>query len=175
MDDDEYETPDGIDIVPITSATFVTAAGTSSDSGSVYSDFQLSRSPSPIRSDSESSAPLSYHCRARARAADAGTASGWSFAFSDEVGPGARERGRARPRPSHNDDVEVEKSYNEGSIETDLSSENSHAPSILSYDPSRDAEVMLREENGRVFNAQNETYYYPAGLLFPSLLCEISY
>lgn len=54
--------------------------------------------------------------------------------------------------------------YVEGSdMDTDISSNNSRAPSILSYDSSRDAREMLKEENGRVFNNQSDTYYLPAG------------
>lgn len=48
-------------------------------------------------------------------------------------------------------------------MDTDLTSNNSRAPSIFSYDSSRDAPEMLREENGRVFNNQSDTYYLPAG------------
>lgn len=48
-------------------------------------------------------------------------------------------------------------------MDTDLTSNNSRAPSIFSYDSSRDAREMLKEENGRVFNNQSDTYYLPAG------------
>jgi hypothetical protein len=48
-------------------------------------------------------------------------------------------------------------------MDTDLTSNNSRAPSLFSYDSSRDAREMLKEENGRVFNNQSDTYYLPAG------------
>jgi len=48
-------------------------------------------------------------------------------------------------------------------MDTNLTSNNSRAPSIFSYDSSRDGREMLKEENGRVFNNQNDTYYFPAG------------
>lgn len=48
-------------------------------------------------------------------------------------------------------------------MDTEITSENSRAPSIFSYDSSRDAPEMLKEENGRTFNNQNDTYYLPAG------------
>lgn len=48
-------------------------------------------------------------------------------------------------------------------MDTDVTSNNSRAPSLFSYDSSRDAREMLKEENGRVFNNQSDTYYLPAG------------
>jgi len=48
-------------------------------------------------------------------------------------------------------------------MDTSLTSNNSRAPSIFSWDSSRDGREMLREENDRVFNNQNDTYYFPAG------------
>jgi hypothetical protein len=41
--------------------------------------------------------------------------------------------------------------------------ESSRPPSLFSYDSTLDAAEMLKEENGRKFNNQNDTYYLPAG------------
>lgn len=55
--------------------------------------------------------------------------------------------------------------YVEGNsdMDTDPTSNNSRAPSIFSYNSSRDGTEMLKVENGRTFNNQSDTYYLPAG------------
>lgn len=57
----------------------------------------------------------------------------------------------------------------ESDMDTDLTSNNSRAPSIFSYDSSRDAVEMLKVENGRTFNNQSDTYYLPAGQTYASI------
>lgn len=59
----------------------------------------------------------------------------------------------------------------ESDMDTDLTSNNSRAPSIFSYDSSRDAVEMLKVENGRTFNNQSDTYYLPAGQIYASFVC----
>lgn len=59
----------------------------------------------------------------------------------------------------------------ESDMDTDVTSNNSRAPSIFSYDSSRDAREMLKEENGRTFNNQSDTYYLPAGQIYASFVC----
>jgi hypothetical protein len=57
-----------------------------------------------------------------------------------------------------------------GTLNSELTPENSRSPSLFSYDSGRDAAEMLKEENGRTFNNQNDTYYLPAGTsAFPSI------
>lgn len=96
----------------------------SNDSGSIYSDFQPSRSPSLAEGEFETR---------------------YEFKFEDGLGG--------------------------SDMDTDISSENSRAPSIFSYDSARDAPEMLKEENGRTFNNQNDVYYLPAGM-FHRIHCE---
>lgn len=50
-------------------------------------------------------------------------------------------------------------------MDTDVTSVASRTPSVSSYDPSRDAWELLKEENGRIFNTKNDIYYLPAGKL----------
>ena len=38
------------------------------------------------------------------------------------------------------------------------------APSIYSFNSSRDGSSLLKEVDGRVFNAQNDLYQLPAGM-----------
>lgn len=37
------------------------------------------------------------------------------------------------------------------------------APSVYSYNSSRDSAALLRQSEGRIFNAQNQLYLLPAG------------
>ncbi len=52
-------------------------------------------------------------------------------------------------------------SYTES--EMDMSEFNARDPSIFSYSSSRDARDMLKQAEGRYFNAQSDVYYLPAG------------
>jgi hypothetical protein len=40
------------------------------------------------------------------------------------------------------------------------------APSVYSFNSSRDSAALLREADGRVFNAQNDLYQLPAGMVY---------
>jgi len=59
-------------------------------------------------------------------------------------------------------------SYTES--EMDASEFNARDPSIFSFSSSRDARQLLKEAEGRVFNAQSDVYYLPAGN-DPSVTC----
>lgn len=65
---------------------------------------------------------------------------------------------------------EFEEAQGGSDMDTEITSENSRAPSIFSYNSSRDAPEMFKEENGRTFNNQNDTYYLPAGTFHQSCL-----
>lgn len=54
--------------------------------------------------------------------------------------------------------------------DSDEESLNSSSPSMYTYDSSRDGPALLRRIQGRVYNAQNELYLFPAGIYHHSFI-----
>ena len=53
-------------------------------------------------------------------------------------------------------------------ISTESSGMGTPAPSVYSYNSSRDSGALLRQSEGRIFNAQSTLYLLPAGEFFAS-------
>lgn len=58
---------------------------------------------------------------------------------------------------------DTESVISDSAITTASAASGTPAPSIYSYDSARDGAALLRQIEGRIFNAQNDLYMLPAG------------